>query len=76
MTNHALAGCIVRAIETNRPRLVMPRLMLASLLVRALPPAAFDAVMDFFGITRSMDHFAGRGPLTVGAVCRGKPTRH
>ncbi len=57
-----VAERIVRAIEANRRRLVMPRFVLAALLVRALPPRAFDAVMAFFGITRSMDEFTGRGP--------------
>jgi all-trans-retinol dehydrogenase (NAD+) len=56
------AGRIVRAIEADRRRLVMPRFVLAALLVRALPPGAFDALMTFFGITRSMDEFTGRGP--------------
>ncbi len=55
-----VAERIVRAIEANRRRLVMPRFVLAALLVRALPPRAFDAVMAFFGITRSMDEFTGR----------------
>jgi len=53
---------IVRAIEADRRRLVMPRFVLAALLVRALPPRAFDALMAFFGITHSMDEFTGRGP--------------
>lgn len=57
-----VAERIVRAIESDRRRLVMPRFVLAALLVRALPTRLFDAVMAFFGITRSMDDFIGRGP--------------
>lgn len=53
---------IVRAIEADRRRLVMPRFVLAALVMRALPPRAFDALMAFFGITHSMDEFTGHGP--------------
>ena len=62
LTPDEVAQRIVRAIETDRRRLLMPRFLLAALLVRALPPRAFDAVMAFFGITRSMDGFTGHGP--------------
>lgn len=51
---------ILRAIERNRRRLIMPRFVHASFLARLLPPAAFDFLMDFFGINRSMDEFTGR----------------
>ncbi|WP_298826215.1 SDR family oxidoreductase [uncultured Piscinibacter sp.] len=57
-----VARRIVRAIETDCRRLLMPRFLLATLLVRALPPRAFDAVLAFFGITGSMDAFIGHGP--------------
>lgn len=40
----------------------MPRFVLAALVMRALPPRAFDALMAFFGITHSMDEFTGHGP--------------
>jgi all-trans-retinol dehydrogenase (NAD+) len=30
-------------------------------VLRVLPVAAFDALLDLFGINRSMDHFVGRG---------------
>jgi all-trans-retinol dehydrogenase (NAD+) len=55
-----VAGRIVRAIEADRRRLLMPHFVLAALLVRALPPRVFDVLMAFFGITRSMDEFTGR----------------
>ena len=54
------AGRILRAIETDRRRLVMPRFVLAVLLIRILPPGLFDAVMWLFGVDRTMDAFAGR----------------
>ncbi len=55
-----VAGRILRAVEADRRRLVMPRFVMAVLLVRSLPPGLFDAVMRFFGVDRSMDGFAGR----------------
>ena len=57
-----VAERIVRAIEANRRRLLMPRFVVAALFVRTLPPNASDPVLDFFGITHSMDEFTGRGP--------------
>lgn len=50
----------VRAIETGRRRLLLPWFVLTTLLIRALPPRAFDAVLAFFGVTHSMDAFKGR----------------
>jgi len=55
-----VAGRIVRAVEADRRRLVMPRFVMAVLLIRSLPPGLFDAVMHFFGVDRTMDGFAGR----------------
>ena len=57
-----VAERIVRAIVTDRRRLLLPRFVLAPLLIRALPPRAFDLVMDFFGVSHSMDSFRGRNP--------------
>lgn len=54
------ADRIVQAIEKNRARVVMPRFIYATWLARLLPTPAFDALMDFFGISRSMDEFRGR----------------
>jgi len=58
---------ILRAIEANRRRLVLPRFVMAVLLARILPLTLFDAVMRFFGVDRSMDEFSGRDDL------RGRP---
>lgn len=49
----------VRAIYTGKKRLIMPRFVLAVFLIRVLPVAWFDALITFFGISRSMDDFEG-----------------
>jgi all-trans-retinol dehydrogenase (NAD+) len=51
---------ILRAIEGNRARLIMPRFLLVLPLVRLLPPGPFDALLSFFGVNCSMDDFKGR----------------
>jgi all-trans-retinol dehydrogenase (NAD+) len=51
---------IMKAIEGNRARLIMPRFVLTVPVVRLLPPLLFDAVLGFFGVNRSMDEFVGR----------------
>jgi all-trans-retinol dehydrogenase (NAD+) len=51
---------IVRAVLKNRRRLVMPPLICALYLLRLMPVPVFDAVVDFFGISHSMDDFKGR----------------
>ena len=50
----------VRAIEKDRRRLIMPRFVYTGWPTRLLPVAWFDALMAFFGISRSMDEFRGR----------------
>lgn len=55
-----VAERIVRAIQRNRRRLVMPRLVHLVPLLRIFPLWIFDAVAGFLGINRSMDEFAGR----------------
>jgi all-trans-retinol dehydrogenase (NAD+) len=51
---------IIGAIRRGRRRLIMPRFVMSVFLVRLLPTDWFDAVMNFFGISRSMDEFVGR----------------
>jgi len=51
---------IMKAIEGNRARLIMPRFVLTVPVVRVFPPFIFDAVLGFFGVNRSMDEFVGR----------------
>lgn len=50
----------IDAIERNRQRVIMPRFAHVALPLRVLPPRIFDAVIGFFGITRSMEGFRGR----------------
>ena len=52
---------IINAIRKDRRRLVMPWFIYSSWLSRLLPVAWYDALMDFFGVTRSMDEFQGGG---------------
>jgi all-trans-retinol dehydrogenase (NAD+) len=51
---------IVGAIERDRRRLVMPWFVYSSWPSRLLPVNWFDAMMAFFGVSRSMDEFRGR----------------
>jgi len=51
---------IVEAVRRDRRRLVMPRFVYLTWLVRILPVGMFDAVMEFFGVNKSMDEFTGR----------------
>lgn len=50
----------VRAIANDQRRLVMPRFVYTGWPSRLLPVDWFDAIMAFFGISRSMDEFRGR----------------
>jgi all-trans-retinol dehydrogenase (NAD+) len=51
---------IAGAIARGRKRLIMPRFVYSVFLLRLLPVGMMDAVADFFGMTRAMDHFTGR----------------
>ena len=51
---------IVGAVLGNRRRLVMPFFVHAMYLLRLAPVPVFDAVIEFFGISHSMDNFKGR----------------
>lgn len=51
---------IITAIKNNQQRLVMPRFVLTSYLVRLLPVPIFDGVMNLLGVSKSMDEFTGR----------------
>ena len=54
-----VARRIVKAIQNNRRRLVMPWFVYTSWPGRMLPVSWFDALMAFFGISHSMDEFRG-----------------
>lgn len=55
-----VADRIVAAIEKDRRRLIMPRFAYVNFPLRLLPVPWFDALIDFFGISRSMDEFTGK----------------
>jgi all-trans-retinol dehydrogenase (NAD+) len=57
-----VADAIVRAIQLNRRRVMMPFMVRTVPLMRLLPVSAFDWVADFLGIAGAMDEFVGRGP--------------
>ncbi len=52
-----VAERIAEAIRRDRSRLIMPWFVYAAWPARLLPVGAFDALMDLFGISRSMDEF-------------------
>lgn len=60
MRPEAVAARIVRAIERDEPRVILPWFVRCAFPLRLLPTAWFDALMGFFGITKSMDEFTGR----------------
>jgi all-trans-retinol dehydrogenase (NAD+) len=70
-----VAERIVRAIERDRPRLMMPAMVYLVPLLRALPVRWFDALADFFGINRSMDEFVGRSGSLSGGESRSPASR-
>lgn len=55
-----VARRIVAAIRKDHRRLVMPWFLYTGWPMRLLPVRWFDALMDFFGISHSMDRFVGR----------------
>ncbi len=55
-----VADRIVGAIRRDRGRLILPRFVYTTWLARILPLPVFDAIMEFFGVNKSMDEFTGR----------------
>ncbi|WMY77147.1 SDR family oxidoreductase [Citricoccus sp. I39-566] len=51
---------VIDAIEAGRRQLVLPPLVRAVPVLRALPVAAFDRILDVLGVNQTMDHFTGR----------------
>lgn len=51
---------IIRAVERDQSRLVLPRFVSLAWPLRLLPVSWFDRLMDWLGITRSMADFRGR----------------
>lgn len=56
-----VAARIVRSIERDQRRLLMPRAVHLLPLLRMLPVGAFDWIATFLGVNASMDEFKGRG---------------
>ena len=56
---------VVRAIRLNKRRVVLPWTVITTYLARLLPVPAFDAIMEFLGVNKSMDDFRGRAGVTV-----------
>ena len=62
-----VAKKIVKAIEQNKARLLMPGLVYTSWFLRYLPVSVFDWIADVLGVSSSMDEFKGRKkPITKG----------
>ncbi len=53
-------GRILGAIESGRIQLIMPRFVRTLPLVRMLPAAWFDQIMNALGVNNTMDAFTGR----------------
>jgi all-trans-retinol dehydrogenase (NAD+) len=51
---------ILRAIQHDRPQVLLPFMVRTLPAMRLLPVWAFDRLADFFGVTAAMDEFTGR----------------
>lgn len=51
---------ILRAVESDKKRLLMPAMVRTIAWIRLLPVSWFDAVAELMGINASMDDFVGR----------------
>ena len=56
-----VADKMIKAIEKDRARLILPPAVYGMYPLRLLPPLIFDKVTAFFGVSNSMDDFVGRG---------------
>jgi all-trans-retinol dehydrogenase (NAD+) len=56
-----VADRVVEAIEHDRRRLVLPRLVGLLPVLRVLPVGVFDWIARFLGVNASMDEFRGHG---------------
>jgi all-trans-retinol dehydrogenase (NAD+) len=57
-----VAARIVRAVQRDQRRLILPPFVRLVPLMRMLPVGAFDWIASFLGVNASMDEFKGRGP--------------
>ncbi len=51
---------IVTAIRKKKRRLIMPRFVYTTFPSRLLPVGLSDAILEFFGVNKTMDEFIGR----------------
>lgn len=61
LDENRVAARIVRAIERDERRLLMPPAVHLLPLLRMLPVGAFDWITSLLGVNASMDEFKGRG---------------
>lgn len=57
-----VAERIVRAIQRDQRRVILPPIVRLLPLLRMLPVGVFDRIATFLGVNASMDEFVGRGP--------------
>lgn len=62
MTPEHVATKVLDSIEAGRQQLILPPFVRVLPVMRILPPRAFDAVVNFFGVNNTMDYFVGRKP--------------
>ncbi|GIV61686.1 MAG: putative short chain dehydrogenase/reductase [Rhodothermaceae bacterium] len=58
-----VARKVVQAVRKGRRRVILPRFVYTVFPLRLLPPTLFDAMLDFFGVNRTMDTFRGRSAV-------------
>lgn len=63
-----VAEQILRGIERGTQLLVLPKQIRPVSALRALPVAAYDRMLDAFGLNQGMDHFTGRAPVSESAA--------
>ncbi|MDR3554786.1 MAG: SDR family oxidoreductase [Syntrophobacteraceae bacterium] len=60
LNQQLVADRIVKAVEKNRRRLLMPPMVYSLWILRYLPTFAFDLTANLFGINATMEKFRGR----------------
>jgi all-trans-retinol dehydrogenase (NAD+) len=60
-----VARAIVRAVQRNRSRLILPRWVGLVPMLRVVPPRLFDRAADWLGVNTAMDSYAGHAPPTA-----------
>ena len=61
LKEQAVANRVINAIEKNRQRVFMPRILQPMLILKALPTDLLDSFVNFFGVSEAMDDFQGHG---------------